>query len=258
MSFDRQRFQSLLGTPNHAYLQLSFHIFETLSSTNQKLWELIEEGAAPGTVALACQQTGGRGQWGRQWYSPRGGLYLSLALAPNIPAANSAQLTLCTAWGIATALRLSGIPILLKWPNDLVLLGRKLGGILTETRVQQGQITKAVVGVGINWANPVPETGINLQSFLQITCLEMLAAIVLNGILSGYQRCKAEGIDALVLSYLDLLHNRDRTVLWNGRPVVVLGVTPTGELRVQLVGTTSEISLQPGTISFGYEKIAID
>jgi len=66
--------------------------------------------------------------------------------------------------GNCYGLREHGIPVGLKWPNDLMLCGRKLGGILTETKVQQGRITKAVVGVGINW-NPVPETGINLLSF---------------------------------------------------------------------------------------------
>lgn len=242
------------------------HLFASLPSTNQMLWNLIEQGAKPGNVVIAKQQTSGRGQWGHQWSSPVGGLYLSMALAPNLPATQSYQLTMCSAWGIATALRDRGIPVRIKWPNDLMLGDRKLGGILTETRVQQGTIAKAVVGVGINWANPVPETGIALQSFqaenqlsVPITCLEMLAAITLQGIVSGYEHCSHKGIDALLPSYEQLLTSIGRLVWVNDRSGVVVGVTSFGELRVRLCDrgnaksvTASEICLEPGTISLGY------
>ena len=243
-------------------LQFSIHLFETLPSTNQTLWSLIEQGASPGTVVIATQQTAGRGQWGRQWVSPLGGLYLSVAIAPNLPAQKSYQLTLCSAWGIATALRDRGIPVGLKWPNDLMLCGCKLGGILTETKVQQGQITKAVVGVGINWANPVPAPGINLQSlagdqFDSITSLEMLTAITLEGIAAGNE-CLQVGIDTLLPSYEKLLTNMGCVISVNGHSGIIVGVTATGELRVRLCPekakvATSEICLKPGTIRLGYD-----
>ncbi len=101
------------------------------------------------------------------------------------------------------------LPIQLKWPNDLLLHGRKLGGILTETRLRQGQITTAVIGVGLNWTNPVPETGINLKSVLAdqsapaIHSLEMLAAIALQGLESGYQQWQSG--KNLLPDYLKLL-----------------------------------------------------
>jgi BirA family biotin operon repressor/biotin-[acetyl-CoA-carboxylase] ligase len=261
VAFDQQQLESLVAKYDDAHLKLCFHIFDTLPSTNQKLWELIDQGAKPGTVVIATQQTSGRGQWGRQWHSATGGLYLSLAIAPNLPAANSAQLTLCSAWGIATALRDRAIPVVLKWPNDLILLNRKLGGILIETRVQQGHITQAIIGVGINWTNPVPETGINLQSFLNsqptssITSLERLAALTLEGLLSGCQRSTPEAIETVLPSYLELLNSNGRPVVVDGNPGVVVGVTPTGNLRVHLHSgsATSTIDLQPGTISLGYD-----
>lgn len=240
--------------------ELPTYLFETLPSTNQILWGLIDQGAKAGTVVIAAQQTAGRGQWGRQWQSSEGGLYLSLALAPNLQATNSAQLTLCSAWGIATVLRSYDIPVLLKWPNDLLLLGHKLGGILTETRVQQGQITKAVIGVGINWSNRVPDLGINLRSFCQqqfnpsVTSLELLAAIVVEGLLFGDQRRLEKGIDTILPSYLELLNSRGCQVMVDGNPGTIIGVTPTGELRVSLSSALapSEICLKPGTISLGY------
>jgi BirA family biotin operon repressor/biotin-[acetyl-CoA-carboxylase] ligase len=260
--FDQQQLESLVGANQDLPLQLSFHRFETLSSTNHKLWELIDQGAEPGTVVIATQQTAGRGQWGRHWQSPEGGLYLSIAVAPNLPVANSAMLTFASAWGIATALRDHGIPVLLKWPNDLVLMGHKLGGILTQTRVHQGIITKAVIGVGINWANSVPETGINLKSFFKaqaiqpIKSLEMLLPITIKGILSGYQNCSPEKLDVLLSSYHKLLINQEQSILVDGHLGIVVGVTPTGDLRVRLPSekSTSEICLKLGTISLGYGK----
>ena len=291
MTFSQQQFEAALKVVQsdladwiefgETPLLSSLYTFNTTASTNRTLWELLDQGAAPGTVAIAAQQVAGRGQWGREWQSPLGGLYLSIALAPDLPVENSAQLTLCSAWGIAIALRHYGIPVQLKWPNDLVLLGRKLGGILTETRIQQGQITKAVIGVGINWANPVPETGINLQDFLAgqgtstvmpstnppIASLEMLAAIALTGLLGGYQYWQQEGMETLLPSYLELLTSVGCPVTVEGRSGVVVGVSTTGDLRVRfptvsdsssdsliapLAAPAAEIYCKPGTIRLGY------
>ena len=251
---------------------LPVYLFDSLSSTNQTLWELLDRGTTPPIVVIADQQTAGRGQWGRQWQSAPGGLYLSLALTTNLAASNSAQLTMCSAWGVATALRSYGIPVLIKWHNDLLLLGYKLGGILTETRLSQGQITKAVIGIGINWSNPVPETGINLQSFFEtqptspaVTSIEMLAAIVIQGLRSGYHYGLESGIDNLRLSYQGLLFHQGASIQVNGNPGIVKGVTSRGDLRVGLTSADAtdanadaairpEIHLKPGTISLGYPQ----
>lgn len=238
------------------------HLFDTLPSTNQKLWQLLEQGAKPGTVVIARMQTAGQGQWGREWTSEAGGLYLSMALAPDLLAQQSYQLTLSSAWGIAMNLRDRGIPVALKWPNDLILEQRKLGGILTQTKVRQGKIALAVVGVGINWTNPVPPTGINLKSFRSnhlISSIEMLAAHVILGIASGYEFCLQAGIETLLDSYHQLLTSMGKQVNVDGRAGVVLGVTATGKLRVVVATKNngeytekSEIYLNPGTISLGY------
>lgn len=257
-------------------LKFSISIFDRVASTNQTVWELLALGAPPGTIAIAREQTAGRGQWGRQWQSPVGGLYLSMAIAPNLAALNAGALTMASAWAIATSLREVGIPVLLKWPNDLILAKRKLGGILTETRVHRGQIAKAVVGVGINWSNPVPKTGINLQSFLadfptdfptdkgaaevcleklaleklalEKLALEKLAAIVAWAIAVGTELAGREGgIETLLPSYQDLLTNMGQVVTVEGRGGAIVGgaiagVTNTGELRVRLdpAGDTRE------------------
>lgn len=213
VSFNQLRFETLLNT---SQLGRPCYFFDILSSTNDTLWNLIDQGARPGTVVIAAQQQAGRGQWGRKWDSPPGGLYLSVAIILDIPAQKRAQLSLWSAWGIATILRTRSIPVWLKWPNDVLLYGRKVGGILTETRLRQGQITTAIIGIGLNWANPVPETGINLQTVLadqtrpSICSLEELAALTLEGLELGYQHWEASGVKGLLPDYLALLSPIDR------------------------------------------------
>lgn len=280
VGFKGDRFQSAFQqlqtwglSPEPLPFSLNIHPFETLSSTNRTLWELIDQGAPAGTVVIAETQTSGRGQWGRQWQSGKGGLYLSLSLEPYFSTEQSLLLTLASAWGIATILRqLSSspsepplLPVQIKWPNDLILSGKKLGGILTETRFRQGQISKAIIGVGINWINPVPSPGINLQTFMSsltdppITSLEMLTAVTLQGLISGYQQAVLKGIEGWLSRYEHLLVNLNQTILVNGQPGLVVGVTERGQLRVRFPSTNSaspvEMGLDPGTISLGYSNI---
>jgi BirA family biotin operon repressor/biotin-[acetyl-CoA-carboxylase] ligase len=270
VEFEQQILENFLHLGRkQPYVPFSLHIFDSLPSTNQMVWELIAQGAKPGSVVIATQQTAGRGQWGRQWLSPTGGLYLSVAIAPQLEVTNSYQLTLATAWGIASHLRKCGITVGIKWPNDLVLDSRKLGGILTETRVYQGHITQAVIGVGINWANPVPETGINLkswqttQNYQAISGLEMLTATILLGIESGLECLNNEGISILLSRYLHLLTNMGDQVYVNNLLGTVVGVTPEGNLRLQMAEYNrtelikAEISVEPGTISLGYAKSSV-
>jgi BirA family biotin operon repressor/biotin-[acetyl-CoA-carboxylase] ligase len=257
MVFNRDAFeQSLFQQPGFRPPPvLPLHIFETLGSTNQTLWELLDRGLSHPAIAIAAQQTAGRGQRGRPWQSAPGGLYLSLALAPNLRATESFHLTLCSAWGIASGLRRYGVPVTLKWPNDLILEGRKLGGIKIETRSQGTAIARAVIGIGLNWHNPVPEVGINLQSFPQIASLELLAAIAVSGTLSVYQQSQHDGIETILASYLHRLDSLGQNTIVNGCPGTIVGVKPTGELRIRLhsEGASTEICLRPGTISLGYD-----
>ncbi len=256
VGFNRQEFTKtfLNLSKNKELLSFSFHLFDTIPSTNEKLWKLLGSGVKTPTVVIALSQTAGRGQWGRKWESKSGGLYLSLGISVNMPAEFSSHLTLCTAWGIATALRNYSIPVGIKWPNDLIVAGKKLGGIKSETRVQSDTITEAVIGVGINWKNTVPEIGINLVGY-KINSLEKLGAITVYGILSAYQSYLEIGIEKLLPEYLQLLDSKGRNVMVAGCPGEVVGVTVKGLLRVRLQskGASTEICLPPGSISLGYE-----
>jgi BirA family biotin operon repressor/biotin-[acetyl-CoA-carboxylase] ligase len=150
----RLRTQSLRGPIYH---------FETADSTNDRAKILGAQGAAEGTLVVAETQTAGRGRLGRSWSSPPGvAIYASLLLRPPLPPSELPQITLSTAVAVVRALtRAVGVTPGIKWPNDLILRGKKLGGILTEMETESDQIRYLVVGMGLNVNNPdfPPELG---------------------------------------------------------------------------------------------------
>lgn len=211
MSFNRDKFLAHLAHLTPQTQGRSLFLFDTVASTNTTLSELLNTGAPIGSIAIAATQTAGRGQWGRTWVSQPGGLYLSMAIAPNLPATQSARLTLASAWGIATQLRHHQIPVQLKWPNDLYLSDQKLGGILTETAIRQATIHQAIIGVGMNWANHTPETAIALNNppipmTPPITSLEHLAALVVNGIENGLRSLQHSELKHITPDYRQWLY----------------------------------------------------
>ncbi|HNT32775.1 MAG TPA: biotin--[acetyl-CoA-carboxylase] ligase [Candidatus Aminicenantes bacterium] len=124
---------------------------DTCVSTNDEARKRAREGAPAGTVVVAREQTGGRGTKGRSWFSPRGaGLYVSVVLRPGTDAALS---LLPLAAGLAarrSVERTAGIPAKVRWPNDIVWQGRKLGGILCESGLSGFRSRYAIVGLGLN------------------------------------------------------------------------------------------------------------
>lgn len=120
-------------------------------STNDEAARLGREGAPHGTVVTAETQTRGRGRQGRVWYSPPGeNLCFSALLRPRLPPAAAPPLTLAAGVAVAEAVNSLGVPASLKWPNDVVVEGRKLAGILTEMSTRGTRIEYVVLGVGIN------------------------------------------------------------------------------------------------------------
>jgi BirA family biotin operon repressor/biotin-[acetyl-CoA-carboxylase] ligase len=187
-------------------------------------------------------------------------LYLSVLLDLDLAAENAPHLVLLSAWGIAYALEQHHIPVQLKWPNDLVLNGHKLGGIKTETRVHQGKIQTAVIGVGLNWSNPVPPTGIQLKPFCQhqgitsLVTLTDLAEVALGGLTLGWQRYQRQGIASIRAGYLDFFaHHHQIVELLEGLGTIQ-SITEQGELVV-LVNGCRQI-FPPGSISLGYGQLA--
>ncbi len=126
--------------------------FDVTDSTNSRAMEMAGGGARHGTVVAADAQTGGRGRFGRRWESPPGkNLYVSLILRPPIEPPEAPRLTLVAAIALAAAVEeAAGLAVMLKWPNDLFIGGRKAAGILAEMAADPDVLQHVVVGVGLN------------------------------------------------------------------------------------------------------------
>ncbi|WLR43716.1 biotin--[acetyl-CoA-carboxylase] ligase [Bacillus carboniphilus] len=125
---------------------------EKVTSTQKVARELVHSGAEEGTVVIADRQTDGRGRLSRAWDSPKGaGLWMSLILRPQIPIQQMPQLTLLTAVAIVQACeQVAGVNTQIKWPNDILINGKKVVGILTELEAEADQVHAVIVGIGIN------------------------------------------------------------------------------------------------------------
>jgi BirA family transcriptional regulator, biotin operon repressor / biotin---[acetyl-CoA-carboxylase] ligase len=124
---------------------------EESSSTNDLAIQMAEEGFPEGWVVTAERQTQGRGKQGRNWESPSGGLWTSVILRPPNPASDAPIFTLMGAVASAEVIRgICGLQAFVRWPNDLYLGGRKMGGILCEVRGTEREIRYLVMGIGIN------------------------------------------------------------------------------------------------------------
>jgi len=128
-----------------------FHFRET-DNTNNQAKALAYEGAPEGALVIAEEQSQGRGRRGRTWFSPAGqGIYATVILRSLIPLSEAPKLTLLTAVAAADALESqTGLPIRIKWPNDILVNGRKLAGILTEIGTEMDAVDFAVIGLGLN------------------------------------------------------------------------------------------------------------
>ncbi|MDH5482447.1 MAG: biotin--[acetyl-CoA-carboxylase] ligase [Candidatus Bathyarchaeota archaeon] len=122
-----------------------------VGSTNDWAKELAELGAVEGTVTIAETQTCGRGRLGRQWISPKGGLWISIILRPQLKPAEATKLVFAVGLATAEVLReLYGLEAETKWPNDVLVNGRKICGILTEMKTSGNCVNHVVMGIGIN------------------------------------------------------------------------------------------------------------
>jgi BirA family biotin operon repressor/biotin-[acetyl-CoA-carboxylase] ligase len=127
------------------------HYFRT-DSTNNVALELAAQGAEHGTVVVAEEQTAGRGRLGRDWYSEKSsGIYASIILRPPLAPAAASVLTLLAGVAVHQAVRsTTGLPVDIRWPNDLLINGKKVCGILTEMSAELDRLHAVVLGIGLN------------------------------------------------------------------------------------------------------------
>lgn len=148
----------------------SYKYFESVTSTNTVACSEAENGAPEGSVYIAGRQTNGRGRFSRRWESPEGGVYFSLILRPDLAPAECGGLSMVTALTLTEALKAStGLDTFVKWPNDILLRGGKIAGVLTEMRAEGDMVDFIVTGVGINVNTPqdrLPEGALSVYSVL--------------------------------------------------------------------------------------------
>jgi BirA family transcriptional regulator, biotin operon repressor / biotin---[acetyl-CoA-carboxylase] ligase len=128
------------------------HVFQETTSTNDVAARLARGGAEEGVVVFAESQTKGRGRMGRAWVSPAGkGLWFTVLLRPDFPPQGTTQLTVAAATALARAVTLqTGIVPEIKWPNDILIRGRKIAGILTEMRAELDRVQEVLLGIGMD------------------------------------------------------------------------------------------------------------
>lgn len=162
--------------------------FASIDSTNKALLEAAANGAAEGTVYVADEQTAGRGRGGHSWHSaPGDGLYVSALVKPSLAMGDALLLSLATGVAAHDAIReVCGAQADLRWPNDLLLDGKKCGGILVESAVEpDGRLRYAVIGVGVNVRHAeFPDelaalaTSLKLTSGRDVSRMQLLVALL--------------------------------------------------------------------------------
>ncbi len=127
-------------------------VYEEIDSTNARAVTLARQGAPDGTLVLAERQTEGRGRLGRRWFAPLGSsLLMSLILRPHLVPRQAQRMTMiCSLAAIEAISEVTGLDAQVKWPNDILLSGKKLGGVLTELGLCGEQLDYTVVGMGLN------------------------------------------------------------------------------------------------------------
>lgn len=134
------------------FIGKNLHYEETVDSTQKIAHRLAYDDAPEGTVIIAEEQVSGRGRMARRWHSPKyTGIWMSIILRPNISLPKAPQLTLLTAVAIVQAIEeLTGLLPEIKWPNDILIKGKKVTGILTELEAESDRINSIIIGIGIN------------------------------------------------------------------------------------------------------------
>lgn len=220
--------------------------YDVLGSTNLQAKLDAENGAGQGALVVADMQTAGRGRRGKSWSSPPGtNLYFTLILRPKLPPDKASMMTPVMGLAVTEGIRRTcGLEALIKWPNDVVVNGRKVCGMLAEMSIERDFIHYVVIGVGINVGlQEFPEEIANMAASLQEECgrevprAELLAN-VMRVFEEYYENFMERGnLSGLMEQYNSLLVNKDREVRvldpkgeFQG---IARGVNELGELLVQ-------------------------
>ena len=172
--------------------------FPVIDSTNVHARMIADRGAPEGTVVVAEAQLKGKGRRGRSWFSPAGeGIYVSVILRPRVAPSEAPQLVLMAAVAAAEALLAhAALPVSVKWPNDILVGGKKIAGILTEMRLAGDRIDHVVIGMGVNVNTPAESLPPEIAAIATSLCADTGRTFSRAGLLRTYLE-KLEGWYAL-------------------------------------------------------------
>jgi BirA family biotin operon repressor/biotin-[acetyl-CoA-carboxylase] ligase len=222
-----------------------YHFFKT-DSTNRVALELGHAGEPEGAVVLAEEQTAGRGRAGRVWHSDRAvGIYVTVLLRPRLAPVQAPLLTMMAGLSARSAVQaVTGLTVDLKWPNDLLLNGKKTGGILTEMHAEPGQIRFVIVGIGLNvnqeklpGALADTATSLRVETGKSQSRMELLVRL-LREFENDYNRFLREGVESVVARFEEVstYAKGKRVRVTNGMESYVgttAGLGPEGLLQVE-------------------------
>jgi BirA family biotin operon repressor/biotin-[acetyl-CoA-carboxylase] ligase len=221
------------------------YIYEVIGSTNDRCLELAEAGAPEGTLVLADQQQHGRGRGARTWFSPaESGIAMSLLLRPgSVGQDDHAAYNMLGAVALVKALEGLGLSALIKWPNDVLLEGKKVAGVLTEAAWQGQTLEYVVIGIGVNVRpSSLPPAGQldfpagYLDGFRDEPVeRESLVAGILHGLRSGLELIGSGELLPWVEGHL-AYREREVRIDLEGKAATgrIVGLSPSGMLRVRL------------------------
>ncbi len=201
--------------------------FEEVDSTNNKAKQIaLEENE--GTVVISEMQTSGRGRRGRGWYSPKGGIYVSFILKPNVSPEKASQLTLVSSLALVETLNAmdNNLNAKIKWPNDVLVSRKKISGILTELSSDMEKINYIVVGIGINLNTEkeiLPENGTSLKIEMKE---EVSIKLFLKSFLEHYDLIYQEYLNGDIDQIIERWKNNSDTL---GKKVKIIGINETYE-----------------------------
>lgn len=184
-------------------------------STNDHAAALAAQGARHGTVVIARAQRAGRGRLGRVWHSPPGeNLYLSCVLRPRCAPARVPPITLAAGLGVVDAVTAAGACAMLEWPNDVMLEGRKLAGILTEMNTRGQRVEHVIIGIGVNLTTErFPPHLADIATSLRLAGVEVepgaFVAELLTGLERWFDRFLAGGVAAIAPAWMERAGLRD-------------------------------------------------
>lgn len=211
-----------------------------VSSTNDYAREIAEE-VPEGTVVVAKRQTSGRGRKGRKWASPEGGLWMTAILKPRSSPEHITKLVFVGALAVVDTLARYGIPAEIKWPNDVLVGGKKIAGILTECKLN----SFALLGIGLNVNNEIPEElkeqAISMAELVGKVSIEEVLQALLRSISYWYSLFK-NGMHEKILQAVRLKSSvigRNVVIIEDGEVVLegkAIGIDESGSLLIDRSG----------------------